>query len=209
MPRTQEGLARLIDRQGLRDPRIADAFRRVDRASFVPPDERTIPYRDRPVPLPEGQTTSQPSLIARMIDAAAPEEGSSVLEVGTGYGFQTALLSVLAGEVVSVERSPGLAAAARANLERNGIRGPRVYVGDGWEGWRADAPYDAVVVSAAAAAVPGALVEQLREGGRLVIPVRSSRSDDVLLYVKKEGTIGLPRIITLARFVPLVRKEQR
>ncbi len=196
----------MIDRQGLRDARIARAFREVDRAGFVPPTERANAYRDRPVPLPEGQTTSQPSLIARMIDAAAPGAGEKVLEVGTGYGFQTALLARLAREVVSVERWPVLAEAARANLERNSIDSARVYVGDGWEGWSADAPYDAVVVSAAAAAVPEALVEQLREGGRLVIPVRSLRSDDVLLYVKKEGKPELVQVITPARFVPLVRK---
>jgi protein-L-isoaspartate(D-aspartate) O-methyltransferase len=209
MAHDQEGLARAVERTGLQDRRIAEAFRRVAREEFVPDDLRGEAYGDRPVPIPEGQTTSQPTLIAHMIDAAAPKPSDKVLEIGSGYGFQTALLALLADRVVSVERWPALVEAARRNLERNGIEGASVYEGDGWKGWPEEAPYDAIVVSAAADEVPAALVEQLAEGGRLVIPVKSALSDDVILYRKEKGRIETVRVVTPARFVPLVRERNR
>jgi protein-L-isoaspartate(D-aspartate) O-methyltransferase len=206
MPSSHDGLVRLIERLRLSDPRIVEAFRALDRAGFVPEDFKGNPYRDAPVGLPEGQTTSQPSLIATMIDAVSPGPGDAVLEVGTGFGFQTALLARLAGRVVSIERWAVLAAAARANLERNGIAGVDVLVGDGHLGWPPGAPYDCMIVSAAALEVPRALEEQLAEGGRLVIPVKSDTSDDVRLF-RKEGSLQEVRLVTPARFVPLVRDE--
>jgi protein-L-isoaspartate(D-aspartate) O-methyltransferase len=207
MPASQEGLARAIERTGLTDPRIVDALRQVDRRDFVPESLRRDAYSDRPIPIPEGQTTSQPSLIAHMIDAASPGPTDRVLEVGSGYGFQTALLAELAQRVVSVDRWPALVEAARKNLERNGVTNVGVYLGDGWKGWPEEAPYEAIVVSAAADEVPEALGEQLTEGGRLVIPVKRSRSDDVLLYTKETGKLRLVRVVTPARFVPLVRED--
>jgi protein-L-isoaspartate(D-aspartate) O-methyltransferase len=144
-----------------------------------------------------------------MIDAAAPKPTDKVLEIGSGYGFQTALLALLADRVFSVERWPALAEAARLNLERNGIEGAGVYVGDGWKGWPDEAPYDVIVVSAAAEELPEALVEQLAEGGRLVIPVKRGGSDDVVLYRKSNGRLETVRLVTPARFVPLVREEER
>ena len=207
MPASQEGLARAIERTGLTDPRIVAALRHVDREDFVPESLRRDAYSDRPIPIPEGQTTSQPSLIAHMIDAASPGPTDRVLEVGSGYGFQTALLAELAERVVSVDRWPALVEAARKNLERNGVTNVGVYLGDGWKGWPDEAPYDAIVVSAVADEVPEALGEQLAEGGRLVIPVKRSRSDDVLLYTKEMGKLRLVRVVTPARFVPLVRED--
>ena len=209
MPHDQEGLARAVDRTGLMDRRIVEAFSRVPREGFVPESLRSEAYGDRPIPIPEGQTTSQPTLIAHMIDAAAPKPTDKVLEIGSGYGFQTALLALLADRVFSVERWPGLAEAARSNLERNGIEGVDVYVGDGWKGWPDEAPYDVIVVSAAAEELPEALVEQLAEGGRLVIPVKRGGSDDVVLYRKENGRLETVRLVTPARFVPLVREEER
>lgn len=207
MPEDKQGLARLIASMGLRDPRIAEAFEAVDRAGFVPVGLLGDAYLDRPIPIPESQTTSQPSLIALMIDAAAPGPSDRVLEVGTGYGFQTALLARLAGEVVSVERHASLAATARGNLERNGATNVSVYVGDGWKGYQQRAPYDAIVVSAAASEVPEALIRQLAEGGRLVIPVSGPRGDDVHLYVKTKGVVEDRRTVSPARFVPLVKGD--
>lgn len=204
MPRTQEGLARLVEREGLRDPRIAAAFRRVDRAAFVPPGSERDAYSDRPVGIPESQTTSQPSLIARMLDAVEPKASERALEVGTGLGFQTALLAHLVAEVVSVERWESLARAARGALDRAGITNVEVVVGDGWKGTPDHAPFDVIVVSAAATAVPPALVEQLSEGGRMVIPVRGAGGDDVLLFKKERGDLNRVRLVTPARFVPLV-----
>ncbi len=209
MPRSQEGLARLIEREGIVDERVVAAFRAVDRADFIPEGSVRGAYADAPIPLPEGQTTSQPSLIARMIDAAAPAPSDRALEIGSGYGFQTALLAQLCREVVSIERSPVLAEAARRNLYKAGVQNAAVLVGDGWQGCAEKAPFDCMVVSAAASAVPAALADQLVEGGRLVIPVRREVSDDVILFEKKQGALLQKRLVTPARFVPLVKEEQQ
>ena len=205
MPRSHEALVRLIEKQGLSDTRIVDAFRVTDRADFVPQKFASEAYLDRPVPLPSGQTTSQPSLIAHMVDAAALGPKDTVLEIGTGFGFQTALLARVAARVVSVERLGDLAVAASDNLARAGIGNAEVIVGNGWEGAKDKAPFQAIVVSAAAVEIPEALVGQLAEGGRLVIPVKTAHSDDVLLYRKKEGELQKMRLVTPARFVPLVQ----
>jgi protein-L-isoaspartate(D-aspartate) O-methyltransferase len=209
MPRSQEGLARLIDEEGLANGRIAQAFRAIDRADFVPDDLRGDAYLDRPVAIPHRQTTSQPSLIARMIDAAGIEPEDRVLEVGTGYGFQTALIASVAKEVVSVELFPSLAETARRNLAHAGVTNAEVVVGDGWQGASGREPFDAVIVSAVADELPSALVEQLDEGGRLVIPLKARSSDDVLLFQKRDGKPIQQKLVTPARFVPLVRSESR
>ncbi len=200
---TQEGLARLVQREGVA-PEVVDAFRSVDRAGFVPPGSRREAYRDRPVGLPAQQTTSQPSLIARMIDALKLRPDMRVLEVGTGYGFQSALLARLAGDVYSIERHADLAEAARRNLEEAGIESVLVVVGDGWKGEPRFAPYDAIVVSAAAPEVPRALADQLAERGRMVIPVDQPRGTDVILFEKRDDALQKVRVITPARFVPLI-----
>ncbi|MDQ3987552.1 MAG: protein-L-isoaspartate(D-aspartate) O-methyltransferase [Actinomycetota bacterium] len=206
MPRSQEALARLVEKEGVSD-RVVEAFRRVAREHFVPKHARREAYSDYPVGIPERQTTSQPSLIARMIDALELEPTDKVLEVGTGYGFQTALLSTLAREVVSIERFEELAQTARSNLAAAGIEGVEVVVGDGWKGVPARAPFDAIVVSAAAREVPSALEVQLKEGGRLVIPLSRAFGDDVILFRKQDGDVKRMKVITPAQFVPLVEGE--
>jgi protein-L-isoaspartate(D-aspartate) O-methyltransferase len=206
MPKSKEGLARFVAKEGV-SARVAAAFHAVDRGEFVPEDSRREAYEDHPVAIPERQTTSQPSLIARMIDVAQIAPDDRVLEVGTGYGFQTALLAFLCREVVSIERFASLADAARANLERTGVSNALVVVGDGWQGSPEHSPFDAIVVSAAADEVPKALEEQLNEGGRLVIPVRAAFGDDVLLFFKRKGKLERTRLVTPARFVPLVPGE--
>jgi protein-L-isoaspartate(D-aspartate) O-methyltransferase len=203
MPRSKEGLARLVEREGV-SPRVSGAFRAVDRAEFVPEEARSHAYGDRPIAIPEGQTTSQPSLIARMVDVADVAATDRVLEVGTGLGFQTALLARLGAAIVSIDRHESLTAAARANLKRAGITNVVLVTGDGWLGTPEHAPFDAIVVSAAASEVPEALIEQLGEGGRLVIPVRGRAGDDVLLFAKRDGRLRRERLVTPARFVPLV-----
>ncbi|MGH2730781.1 MAG: protein-L-isoaspartate(D-aspartate) O-methyltransferase [Actinomycetota bacterium] len=204
MPQSQEGLARLVEQEGTRDPRIIDAFRTVARDKFVPEGSEPEAYLDRPVGIPEQQTTSQPTLIARMLDAVAPQPQDRALEVGTGYGYQTALLAQLVAEVYSMERFERLADAARANLKRAGITNAEVLVGDGWQGLPDKVPFQVIVVSAAAPEVPLALAEQLAEGGRLIIPIRVRGSDDVYLFEKRDGRLERVRLITPARFVPLV-----
>ena len=187
------------------DPRVIEAFERVRRADFVPEGSEKEADEDRPVLLPHRQTTSQPSLIARMIEAAEVGPEDRVLEIGTGYGFQTALLAVLAREVVSVERYPELAERSRRNLAAGGHDNVDVHLGDGWEGFPEKAPYDAIVVSAAADEMPQALVAQLCDGGRLVVPLKRGRSDDVVVFRKRaDGEMVEERLLTPARFVPLV-----
>jgi protein-L-isoaspartate(D-aspartate) O-methyltransferase len=204
MPTTKAGLACLMERSGIGDKRILAAFRAVDRADFVPHHLVDQAYLDRPLRIPHRQVTTQPSLVARMVEAAAVGPDDRVLEIGTGYGFQTALLARLGREVVSVERHTSLAEAARYNLERAGVTNVSIVVGDGWKGRSDRAPFDSIVVSAAAAAVPRALAEQLREDGRLVIPIRAGEADDVYLFVKRRGRLERSRLVIAAYFVPLV-----
>lgn len=204
MKRGQERLVDIVQRENLSDKRIVEAFRRIAREDFVPRHARSEAYRDRPVGLPGSQTTSQPSLIARMLDVAAPRSDERALEIGTGYGFQTALMAQLAAEVVSVERRPELAATARSNLERAGIDNVEVHVGDGTKGWPPGAPYGAVVVSATARSLPAPLADQTADDGRLVIPLLEPSGENVVLFVKRDGSLQRERLVTPARFVPLV-----
>jgi protein-L-isoaspartate(D-aspartate) O-methyltransferase len=203
MPRTQEGLARLVEREGV-SRRVAEAFRAIDRAGFVPEGSEKAAYGDRPVAIPEHQTTSQPSLIARMVDVADVRPADRVLEVGTGLGFQTALLATLAAEVVSLDRFASLTRQARANLARAGIGNVTVITADGWQGYTERSPFGVILVSAAATEVPEPLVEQLAEGGRLVIPIQGRWGDEVLLFSKRRGKLVRRGLVTPARFVPLV-----
>lgn len=161
-------------------------------------------YIDSPVGLPHEQTTSQPSLISLMIDSARVRPEHRVLEVGTGYGFQTALLAHLVAEVVSIERWSALADAARDNLRRAGIVGVDVRTGDGFEGCPDAAPFDAIIVSAAAARVPPALAQQLADGGRMVVPLVERGGDIVTVLRKHGGKVEKERVVTPARFVPLI-----
>jgi protein-L-isoaspartate(D-aspartate) O-methyltransferase len=188
----------------VRDERVLEAFRRVPRAGFVPAESIGRAYADEPLPIPHAQVTTQPSLVAKMVEALEPGGDERVLEVGTGYGFQTALLAELAGAVWSVERWPDLAEAARDNLRRYGAREVEVAVGDGTLGFPEHAPYDAIVVAAAFPRVPEPLADQLAAGGRLVHPVGPGGREDVALFEK--GPRGLVRVRTLtgAHFVRLV-----
>ena len=198
-----EELTRLVQATGVRDARVLEAIESVPRAAFVPAEEVDRAYRDEPVSIPHGQVTTQPSLVARMLEALGLEGNERVLEVGTGYGFQTALLARLAAEVFSLERVPDLAEAARRNLERQGVVGAEVLVGDGSAGLPERAPFDAIVVSAAFPSVPQPLADQLAPGGRLVQPVGSGGYDEVMVF--ERGSEGLERreSVTPAHFVRL------
>jgi protein-L-isoaspartate(D-aspartate) O-methyltransferase len=204
---SQEKLARAVLGAGIRDERLLKAFREVPRADFVPADQVERAYLDVPLRIPHNQVTTQPSLVAKMIQALELEGGEKVLEVGTGFGFQTALLSRLAGSVWSVERWPDVAAVARENLDRHGVENVEVEVGDGSEGNPDEAPFDAVVVSAAFPSVPKPLAEQLAPGGRLVQPVGPGWNEQVLLFVRGPNGLEPRRSITGARFVRLYGKH--
>lgn len=191
IPRDTERLVHAAVRAGVTDDAVLDAVRAVPRSAFVPPERAAEAYRDAPLPIPRGMVTSQPSLIARMVEALGLTGVEHVLEVGTGYGYQTALLAYLAGHVVSIERWPELAARARANLAAQGIANVEVIVGDGTEGVPEHAPYDAVLVSAAFPKVPEPLVEQLQVGGRLVQPIGPGGLEDVTVF--QRTPVGLAR----------------
>jgi len=203
MVSNQEDLVQAIIAEGVRDPRLLRVLRAVPRAGFVPPDHAEAAYMDWPLPIPHGQVTTQPSLSAKMIEALELEGPEHVLEVGTGYGFQTALLCRLSGFVHSVERFADFAGTARDNLARHGIANVEVVVGDGTGGLPEHAPYDAILVSAAFPSVPLPLVEQLVSGGRLVQPIGPGGREEVVLFEKGPQGLERRRTITGAHFVRL------
>jgi protein-L-isoaspartate(D-aspartate) O-methyltransferase len=190
--------------EGITEPRLLEAVRAVPRGDFVPPGLVERAYLDTPLPIPHEQVTTQPSLVARMVEALALTGDERVLEIGTGYGWQTALLARLAREVWTVERWPDLAATARENLARLGVENATVVVGDGTEGLAAHAPYDAILVSAAFPEVPEPLASQLAEDGRLVQPIGPGGREDVVLFERTAEGLVARRTITGAYFVRLV-----
>ncbi|MFC5746293.1 protein-L-isoaspartate(D-aspartate) O-methyltransferase [Actinomadura rugatobispora] len=202
-----DALIRALRDQGVDDPRVLDAFRRTPREGFVPASHRAEAYEDIPLPIPHGQVTSQPSLIAQMVAALGLTGRERVLEIGTGLGFQTALLGRLAREVWSVERYADLAARSRANLAAAGVPNATVIVGDGTRGLAGHAPYDGVVVSAAAPEVPAPLAGQLAAGGRLVQPIGTGGAERVIAFTERGGRLLKGELVTFARFVPLVGRH--
>lgn len=205
--------ARMVDRQlrarRIADERVLDVMGTVPREAFLAnslgrtPDEA---YRDSALPVGRGQTLSQPYMVARMTEALEPAPGDRVLEIGTGTGYQTAVLAHLCREVWSVERDAVLAEQAEQRLRELGLENVRLRVGDGSLGWPEGAPYDAILVTAGAPEVPEALTEQLAEGGRLVIPV-GPREGQTLLRIVRKGDRLQSESLLECRFVPLVGEE--
>jgi len=184
--RREEMVRTQIERRGIRDPRVLAAMRAVPRHLFVPPRLRDEAYSDQALSIGHSQTISQPYIVAAMLSLLELKGEETVLDVGAGSGYQTALLSRLAGDVVAIERIPELADAARERLQRLGCDNVRVRVGDGTGGFPEEAPFDAIVVGAGSPEVPRPLIRQLAEGGRLVIPV-GDRSLQRMCLVRKEG----------------------
>ncbi len=189
--------------RGIRDLRVLDAMSRVPRHEFVPEAFRQGAYEDHPLPIGEEQTISQPYIVAVMLEYLALQATDRVLEVGTGSGYVTALLSLLSAEVYSVERHAQLAGLAESTLHRLEYRNVRIRVGDGSQGWAEYAPFDATLVSAATAEMPPALFAQLRDGGRMMVPVGPPSSQELQL-IRKVGGQPKIRILEGCRFVPLV-----
>jgi protein-L-isoaspartate(D-aspartate) O-methyltransferase len=186
-------------------PRVMAAMERVPRHEFVPASHAAAAYANTPLPIGHGQTISQPYVVALMTELAAPAADEAVLEVGTGCGYQTAVLAELSGRVYSVEVVPELAQRARDRLARLGYENVEVRTGDGWEGWPEHAPFDAIVVTAAADEVPPPLLDQLAPGGRLVIPVGSGFFGQELTVIERDAEGGLAtRRVLPVRFVPLM-----
>ncbi|MGH9579372.1 MAG: protein-L-isoaspartate(D-aspartate) O-methyltransferase [Terriglobales bacterium] len=194
-----------LRQRGVRDERLLVAMERVPRHEFVQPTRRDQAYEDHPIVIGEGQTISQPYMVATMVEMAALAPADVVLEIGTGSGYQTAVLAELAAEIFSVERFVSLADSAQRLLAHLNYSNIIISVGDGTTGLAPAAPFDAILVAAAAPRVPPALVEQLREGGRLVIPVGSVEEQVVHLLQKRGGAVT-ERMLSACKFVPLIGK---
>jgi len=201
-------VARQVEGRGIRDPRVIEAMRRVPRHAFVAAALRSEAYEDSPLPIEEGQTISQPYIVALMLEAARLDAGDRMLEVGAGSGYASAVAAALVAHVDAVERHARLVELARARLARLGIANVDVHVGDGSGGWPAGAPYDAIVVAASGPRVPQALREQLAVGGRLVMPVASGAGAQRLVVVERRGDDAWHEDdLGGVMFVPLVGAE--
>ena len=195
-----------LERRGVREPRVLAAMRHVPRHLFVPPDQRAGAYEDRALPIGNGQTISQPYIVAIMSAALGPVAGARVLEVGTGSGYQAAVLAELAAEVITIERRPELGETARQTLASLGCTNITVIVGDGSLGHPACAPYGGIVVTAGAPSVPASLKAQLAEGARLVVPV-GSQEHQHLLVIERVGDTFVEIRAEACVFVPLIGCE--
>jgi protein-L-isoaspartate(D-aspartate) O-methyltransferase len=197
---------RQLRRRGIHDERVLAAMAAVPRERFVPPRERSRAYRDGALPIGSGQTISQPYMVARILQELGLDGDERALDVGTGSGYQAAVLARLAQEVHSIERIPELAEQARRNLEAAGIDNVDVHVGDGSRGLPDRAPFDAIAVAAAAPDVPKALYDQLKVGGRLVVPVGKRHGQRLEVIVRSPEGPAVIRSVP-CRFVPLLGEE--
>jgi protein-L-isoaspartate(D-aspartate) O-methyltransferase len=198
-----EGLLLAARAAGVTDKRVLDVIRDTPRAAYVPLHFADVADRDEPLPLPHRQVTTQPSLTALMIAGLSLRGGERVLEIGTGYGYQTALLARLAARVISLEIWSDVADQARRNLASQGLVNVAVVVGDGTQGYPPDAPWDAIIVSAAFPRVPPPLIAQLKVGGRLVQPIGPGGDEDVVLFERSVDGLRRVRVLSSARFVQL------
>ena len=196
--------------RGITETRILNAFRRVPRHLFVAPRYRGQAYGDFPLPIAEGQTISQPYIVAIMSAVIAPNEKKKVLEIGTGSGYQAAIMAELAREVYTIEIFPSLADSSRRLLEKLGYRNIRFRTGNGYLGWPEAAPFDGILVTCAPDHIPAPLLEQLAVGGRMVIPIRYSDTVQDLLLVEKlpDGKLKKTNLISVL-FVPMIRANAR
>jgi protein-L-isoaspartate(D-aspartate) O-methyltransferase len=202
---------RMVDQQlkprGIRDERVLAAMAKVPREEFVPVDQRVDAYEDAPLPIGYDQTISQPYIVAFMTEQLQPKPGDRILEVGTGSGYQAAILADLVADVYTIEIVEPLTKTAEAALQRLGYKNVHLKVGDGYQGWPEEAPFDAIIVTCAPDKVPQPLTDQLKDGGRMVIPVGERFAQQLYLLEKKNGQ--LKESVTLpVRFVPMVHERK-
>jgi protein-L-isoaspartate(D-aspartate) O-methyltransferase len=201
-------IERQIEARGIHEPTILEAFRSVPREEFLSKDYADLAYGDHPLPIEAGQTISQPYIVALMIQAAEMKAGDTVLEVGAGSGYAAAIMSRIAGRVTAVERQPDLVKVAQERMQRLGFDNVRIVQGDGTRGWEPEAPYDAILAAASGSHIPPAWIDQLADGGRIVMPVGEPTFIQKLIKVTR-GPAG--KLITEdlggVRFVPLIGEE--
>ncbi|MFL6546077.1 MAG: protein-L-isoaspartate(D-aspartate) O-methyltransferase [Candidatus Udaeobacter sp.] len=193
--------------RGIKDARVLGAMSKVPREEFVPPDSRADSYEDGPLPIGEGQTISQPYIVAFMTEQLRSKPSDRVLEIGTGSGYQAAILAELAAEVYTIEIVEPLAKNAEVTLQRLGYKNVHVKVGDGYSGWLEHAPFDAIIVTCAPDHVPQQLTDQLKDGGRMVIPVGERFAQQLYLLEKQNGRLRESAVLPV-RFVPMTRERK-
>jgi protein-L-isoaspartate(D-aspartate) O-methyltransferase len=205
-PRADERSAMVehqIKARGISSPRVLDAMREIPRHIFIPRPYNSSAYDDNPLPIGNGQTISQPYIVAQMTELLDPKPGDKLLEIGAGSGYQTAILAALSHHVISIERIPSVADLARKNLATIGVKNVRIVVGDGTLGYPAEAPYEGILITAATPAIPRPLIDQLAVGGRLVAPVGDREIQELVSLTRQEQ--GLVRSSHGGvRFVPLI-----
>lgn len=197
-----------LEARGISDPVTLSAMRAVPRHEFVPARLRDEAYADYPLPIGHGQTISQPYIVAFMTEAIRPRPGEKILEIGAGSGYQAAVLAQAGAEVYTVEIVPPLAELARHNLARLGFRNAHVLAGDGYRGWPEHAPFDAIIVTCAPDRIPPDLIAQLRDGGRMIIPVGGGMNQDLIL-LRKHGDQIEQQAVLPVRFVPMTGEAAR
>jgi protein-L-isoaspartate(D-aspartate) O-methyltransferase len=203
---------RMIQQQlvarGIHEERVLAAMAKVPREEFVPPNSRAASYEDGPLQIGYGQTISQPYIVAFMTEQLHPKPSDRVLEIGTGSGYQAAILAELVAEVYTIEIAEPLARNAEATLVRLGYKNVRMKVGDGYKGWPDNAPFDAIIVTCAPDRVPRPLTDQLKEGGRMIIPVGDRFAQELYLLEKKNGQLKESAVLPV-RFVPMAGEAQK
>ena len=197
-----------LKRRGIKDERVLAAMAKVPREEFIPADARPSAYEDGPLPIGYDQTISQPYVVAFMTEQLRPKPGDRVLEIGSGSGYQAAILGELVAEVYTIEIVEPLAKSAEATLQRLGYNNVHIKAGDGYKGWPEEAPFDAIIVTCAPEKVPQPLVDQLKDGGRMVIPVGERFAQQLYLLEKKDGQLKESATLPV-RFVPMLREGQK
>jgi len=196
-----------IENRGVKDEVVLKAMRNVKRHLFVPENRISDAYLDRPVPIGYGQTISQPYIVGYMTEVIKPKAGFKILEVGTGSGYQAAVLAEIVKEVNTIEIIPGLGNPAAERLKKLGYNNVKVKIADGYDGWKENGPYDAIVVTAVADYVPPPLLEQLKDGGKMVIPIGSPFMTQMLTLVEKKGKKITTQNLLPVVFVPFTRNK--
>jgi len=203
---------RMVEQQlkprGIKDERVLAAMTKVPREEFIPVDARADAYEDGPLPIGYDQTISQPYVVAFMTEQLRPKQSDRVLEIGSGSGYQAAILAELVADVYTIDIVEPLAKTAEATLQRLGYKNVHVRVGDGYKGWPEEAPFDAIIVTCASEKVPQPLVDQLKDGGRMVIPVGERFAQQLYLYEKKNEQLKESASLPV-RFVPMLREGQK